>query len=245
MEEMKKFLRFVVPGLVVVVEFSGILFLLLLFQKPTLLKYYLTKIIEYGEGIGISFSLLLLSGGLGALLATIYHYLLSLFDKCNVNYSELLKYCENKKYLKLYRWNNESKPISHDNLHRLGQWRVLTAFWHINKQTKSEFFKEAERRAETLYDIGHGLGTQLIGSILVLGMLFLFDLSHPDLCFGLLYLIPVLLIMLHFFAFKKVIHSIQSILSNFFINEFVRQKEEPYIIYVSKKDLKWKSRKIV
>src|SRR4030042_1189115 len=98
MEEMKKFLRYVVPGLVVVVEFIGILALFLFLQNRELLKLYISNIIKYGknaEGFGIAFSIFLLSGGLGALLATAYHNLISSrwIDELNVDYSELLTFC--------------------------------------------------------------------------------------------------------------------------------------------------------
>ena len=103
MEEMKKFLRFVVPGLIVVVEFASILFLFLLFYDKALLKLGLHGILKYGGGIGIAFTLFLLSGGLGAFLATVYHHLISVpfLEKFNFNYSELLKYCENKNNLRI------------------------------------------------------------------------------------------------------------------------------------------------
>jgi hypothetical protein len=237
MEEMKKFIRYVVPGLVVVVEFSGILMLILFFNDKSLLKKIILNLVEYSNGIGVSFFLFLLSGGLGAFLATAYHTLISsfLFSYFNVDYLDLLKFCEEKRLLRLKKWDEEQEHV--ESLNKLGQWRILTSFWHMNKQDNSKSFKEAERRAETLHDIAHGQGAQLLGSILVLIMLFIFGRYYPETFTFWWYFLPGLIIFLHFFAFKQIILSIQNVLSNIYIKEFENQRS-PITLYVNKKDLK-------
>ena len=239
MEEMKKFIRYVVPGLVVMVEFIGSLGLILLFTDVDLLKLYMDRIFSFGDNFGAPLSLFLLSGGLGAFLATIYHNTISsrCIDCLNVDYSNLLKYCEDKNFIQILSWDGKTR-ISSRKLRRIGQWRILTAFWHINQNEKdSKFFKDAERRAETLHDIAHGQGTQFVGSFMVILMLALFDFYYPASNFGWWYILPITIILLHFFAFEKVIHSIQTVLSNFYIKGICSIEKHPYTLYVSDIDL--------
>ncbi len=235
MEEMKKFIRYVVPGLVVMVEFMGSLGVILFFTDIGLLKSYLFRMVTYGNSIGTPLSIFLLSGGLGAFLATVYHHLISscYLDRFNVDYSKLLKYCEDEKLIKLSTW--DGKQVASKRLNRIGQWRVLTAFWHSNRKN-SEFFAEAERRAETLYDIAHGQGTQLVGALIVALMLVAFDRYYPNVSFGSWYIIPIIILFLHFVAFRKVILSIQTVLNNFYIKEFKQHKAYP--LFVNDGDLK-------
>lgn len=240
---MKKFIRYVVPGLVVMVEFMGSLGVILFFTDIGLLKLYLFRMVTYGNGIGTPLSIFLLSGGLGAFLATAYHYLIYSYclDRFNVDYSKLLKYCEDEKLIKLSTW--DGKQVASERLNRIGQWRVLTAFWHSNLKN-SEFFAKAERRAETLHDIAHGQGTQLVGAFIVALMLVAFDWYYPNVSFGLWYIIPLSILFLHFIAFRKVILSIQTVLSNFYIKEF-EQQQEAYILFVNDGDYKNSSNNLI
>ena len=238
MEEMKKFLRYVVPGLVVIIEFAGLLSLFLLFEDKELLKTYIRRVLTYETGIGGAVGLFLISGGLGALLARVYHQLISFppFDSFTADYSSLLKkYCDEKKLVRLCDWNDA--PINFQQLSKLGQWRVLTAFWHATKQ-QSKFMKEAERRAETLHDIAHGQGTQILGCILVMGLLIIFDIVDRNLFFKFWYILPVFIMMLQAFALKTVFASIQTIMSNLYAKEFEAQKRIKVTLYICRHDLR-------
>lgn len=213
------------------------------FKDKELLKDFFTKACSYGNSIAVPFNIFLLSGGLGAFLATAYHFIIAsyFFDKFNIDYSELLKFCEDNKYLEIYRLNDRKK-ITYIELSRLGQWRVLSAFWHINKNN-SKFFTQAERRSETLHDIAHGLGTQLLGSFLVLLLFFIFDKYYKLEIFSYTvslwwYLLPVCLVILHFFAFRRVVLSIESVVSNFIVKELESYTQRPYILYATERDLR-------
>lgn len=234
MEETKKFLRYVIPGLIFVVELIFILGVLLFFTDIDSFKFYGEKVFDLGGGLGAAVTFFLLSGGLGAVFAGFYHYLISipLFDRFHVDYSPLLEHSDNKIILKL--WNG--KETAPNQLKKLGQWRALTSFWNI-RLDKSELFQKSQRRCETLHDIAHGLGAQLAGSCLIAILVALFDWHHPEFFFGWGHVILVILVGMHWIAFRSVIHSLQTILSNIYIEEF-RGLNDPVVIYVNPKDLK-------
>lgn len=237
MDGMKKFLRYVVPGLVVVVEFSLLLGLLLFFKDVPLLKQCLQRAVKLGDGVGGAISLFLLSGGLGALLATLYHLIIStcFVDRFNVDYSQLLKFFEENNIVQFRSWDDQ-KIVSYKRLNKVGQWRVLTALWH-GCTGESEVLKQAERRAETLHDIAHSLGTQLIGAFLVIIMIVLFEMYY-SLHFGWFYVVPVFLFYIHFLAFEKVIRSIQNVMSNIYVKEFGNTTSTPHVLRVCQSDMK-------
>jgi len=236
MEEMKKFLRYVVPGLVFFVEFVGCIGVILLFTDSNFLHDLILKIINK-ETVGKSIGIFLLSGGLGAFFATLYHFSLSfsILSFMNVDYSKLLEYCVENGKIKLISWDR--KDISYKCLSRTGQWRVLSSFW-FSMRSESDIFQKAERRSETLHDIAHGQGTQLVGSIFVFLSIVFFSFYYKGFSIDIRwYSLPFFLVIIHFFGYFRIKHSIQTILGNIFEVQ-LRKHCEVYQLFVNKKDLK-------
>jgi hypothetical protein len=162
MKEARRFLRYVLPGLVLLIEVCLYLWISSYHQFVQLIK-------EFGKDVAFPVSVFFASGGIGYLLSLIYHVLYwatGIRELVAVDHRPLIKDAVNRKWLKLQRRGDEGE-VNVKELTQAGAWCIVTSFWHERKES-SKRIKGANSRIDSLSDITHGLGTTVIGSIIAI-----------------------------------------------------------------------------
>jgi len=161
MNEVRQFMRYVIPGVVFFVE----LFIYILLTD----YYYAKKMWDFFSNVGGGINLLLLSAGVGFIFSIIHHSLYWTFwCKYNlaVDHRKMLGQAKNDKYLELKDMylKNDIEP---NDINQKEAWRIVCKIWHTRKETSNRI-KGANERAESLSDLAHGSGTVLVGALLAL-----------------------------------------------------------------------------
>ena len=236
MDETKRFIRYIIPGLILFVEYFLVLSVMLFFTNPVFLKMQIKRIALFPTmaNIGPAISLLIFSGGVGALLAAIYHSIIPFFPVKYINpiHKALFEKLQAEGLLELLSIDGKKK-IRPNKLSAIDQWRILSSLWYSNKLAtpQTESFKEASKRGESLHDIAHGLGTQLFGSIFMICFIIAVDQHYPEISFRpVLYLIPISFVLIHFIAYARVIISIETLIGHF-ARISITEKQTIYLRY--------------
>ncbi len=242
MGEAQRFIRYVAPGLILIIEFLAYL----LISGDICFK----QLIEPSNSIGVAASTFLASGGLGFLLGIIYYPVVwreKIFTNIltGADFRHFLKIAESNRWLKLCSTNGEQ--VHADKLTKRGAWRVIISYWSTKTQT-SKRIKGANPRMERLADIMNGMGTTCLASF---GALALFVIYNPfwfklswrhDLSF----LIGLLILFVHHWNYKGVIKDYENFCASVFLNEFECEYKhnkdkgcfEPMRLHVFQNDLK-------
>lgn len=242
MKETRRFLRYVIPGLVFIIEVS---LYLCLFSCQGFVKSI--KDIGNNLNVNIAFPVLvfLASGGIGFFLGVIYHTIFGTagFQLLAVDHRPLIEDVDRRGWLRLQR-RGTGITVNATNLTQPGAWRIVNSFWH-ERTGSSERIKAANQVIDYLTDIMHGLGIALIGSVIaVLAWLFIhfkFPAKFPWLvpCERFLYIIPFIIIIFHFINFQRVAKNFQSVVDIIISDELQEEfskKGKPTIINVAQID---------
>jgi hypothetical protein len=155
MEETRKFLRYITPGLVFAVETLVLLWIAVPNLPESALRHF-----DGDKGIGVVLALFLASGGAGYVFSTIHHYMYwhskryPAFEYSNNADSK------NKKGSKGSEVNGPNKRLSE----RRSKWVHDTCSWHKRLET-SQIVKGSHDRANSLADIAHSSGSAFVASI--------------------------------------------------------------------------------
>ena len=239
MNEVRQFIRYVIPGLLFFVE----LFLYILITDFSSAKEIWKFFSNYGGGI----NLLLLSAGVGFLFSIIHHTLYwklyTHISFLSVNHKEMIKNAWEHKLIKIYLRNcfNEIHP---DNISKKGAWRIVAYFWHTRKVI-SERIKGADGRTESISNLMHCIGTTLIGAIFII-LIILIEKKEINL------IIIFSIIIIHLLSYIITVKHAQGVTNMIIFSEFIQEKnenslknnnkEKPIEIYISKLELEFKCR---
>jgi len=257
MNEAKRLLRYVFPGLVLMLEVG----IYLSICHTSALRDYMKILLNTDSSLAVTLLTLLASGGFGYLLSVIYQalYWTCLFDKCGANYKQLFIDANERKWLEI-RNRNTGNPIHPAQLSRRGAWRAISAFSNVKEK---EFPDRASKRADSLSDLVHGLGASLIGSVLALliwvslclstaKQSFNAGLEEHGLAIILAFGLAILIIIAHYVNYKQTAKNVQStaeimlcdMLKKYAIKPVKTpkthgptKKSKPEIIYISPIDL--------
>ena len=205
MEEARRFLRYVIPGLLFFIEVSIYLFFSAHAQ-------FIFSIREWGKDLAFPITIFLASGGMGFLLGVLYHslYWTIGFRTFAVNHIPLIQDCVNRDWLKLKRRANNS-DLNVSQLTQTGAWRVVTAYWHERREF-SKRIKGANDRTDSLTDIMHGLGATLIGSLISIPTWIYIHkklvCSYPSWFY---YILPLAFLFFNFLNFRRVVKNCQGV----------------------------------
>ena len=157
MDEARRFLRLVIPGLVFGVEVV-ILILLLRPDKVDRLNELLAK----DSGLAVLSAGLLGSGALGFIFSSIHHEWLALSKGDLMDRRPVLQRLVDKPVLKL-RGTKEPHELTHQEA-----WIILTALWHerTGGSDGGQKIKNMETRAKDLMDLAHSLGTVRVATVI-------------------------------------------------------------------------------
>lgn len=158
MGEPRRFLRFVVPGLVFVIELTIYLWL-----SDTTWNW-VRQTIQFSTDsmekiIGAAVAALVASGGVGYVLSTLNHVSLT---PLMFNYRALLEEMIRRGLMAIV--DQAGRPITFGwSPNR--NWAIITAIWHSRREA-SQRIKGAESRADSLFDVCHSAGAALWASLL-------------------------------------------------------------------------------
>jgi hypothetical protein len=163
MEEVKRFMRYVLPGLVVVFELS----LALYFSFPDKFACYAATWLANG-GFGTELAIFLASGALGYLFSIIYY---SLQNACKkklfYDHSPALKSLEKEKQC-IFEVGANFESLKDWSKDRRSQWELFNVVWHLSRG-KHESLEKVEVVLNRLLDVLHGHGAHLVGALLGIG----------------------------------------------------------------------------
>jgi hypothetical protein len=165
MDEARRFLRYVTPGL----SFAVQALLLFFIVSPVWTLGKLNGLKE-DAGAGLAFALFLGSGGLGYIFSVIHHSFhwwwkrkwLSAIDHTRV----VKRLCDEHQHLLELR-RLDGLEVEIDKIDRKGAWVVLTALWKQALANNSPI-QSADKCATGLTDVMHSAGAARVGAICAL-----------------------------------------------------------------------------
>jgi hypothetical protein len=238
MGEIQRFFRYIIPGLIFVLEAS------LIFVLTGKIRF--GQLIELGKDFGFVISALLVSGGVGFLIGIFYYTLIwqRPFIRFGADHRSILKDAINRQWVQLQNRYNRA-DIDVNKVSQRGAWRVAVSYWN-SRVGNSESLKAATPRVDRLSDIAHGSGTTFLGSCLVVIVWLIHNLftgwTRSD-----LWIIALLSASgLHFLNFRGVIKDYQEIFNAILENEIrleYQKNKKKIVIEMSPGDLEGKSNK--
>ena len=160
MEETKRFLRYVTPGLVLAVETTLLLYILF----PDWTKENLNSM-QTGVGFGGALVALLASGGIGFVLSGFQHTLHWCRWAGVVNHRPLIENLIETRTIEIR--DVQGLQIPPESLSREEAWVVITALWHERVGTCKKI-EGATPYASSLTDLVHSTGTARVASLFAL-----------------------------------------------------------------------------
>lgn len=158
MDEARRFLRFVAPGLV----FLTIVLLLLWLIVPWWLAPRLLAF-STSPGLGVVIATLLASGGLGALLSTIHHTMHWHLDSRAVDHRGFVTRLRQAGVVRLMDATSGVECGGDVDISRSLAWSILTALWH-QRIGATQSLVGAEPKAALAMDQVHAAGTARVAA---------------------------------------------------------------------------------
>lgn len=249
MEEYRRFFRYVIPGLIFIIELSIFLFLSDLKDfKDFILKLISDRKVDGSISIGVAIIAFLTTGGLGYLFGIIYHTVFHIIRKIDlpyfrVNHLSVINYARENGWIILKNYENNKELQTSEQLTQSGAWRIVISFWNGCVET-SEIIKGAEPRSKSFADILHGTGTNIIASFTAIFIWIALLLSYnvyPE--YNALLkalLIAIFLFSIHIFNYLFVVRdyqgNINGIIAYAMEDAFKKAKKRPTEIFVSSND---------
>jgi len=169
MDEVKRFMRYTLPGIVCSIELA----LAMIITYPVMANNLLNFMKE-SNGIGAAIGFLLTSGALGYLFSVIY-YIIWNKRKLFYDHTPALLVLEKEFCIRFQNVERmfakkgegtkkyECKPADLCKLSLKDKWEIFHAMWH-RRRGQSEELKANDERTERLLDILHGHGVTCVGS---------------------------------------------------------------------------------
>lgn len=159
MDEARRFLRYVTPGLVFAIEVT-ILFWVL---RPDWVEDKLPKLFGRDSGVAFVFAGLLASGGLGIFFSAIHHGWHWRRKGTIIDHTALLKRLIQEGVLEL---RGVDLSVLSGEEARKRAWIIVTALWFQRREGRQNHdqIKGAEPRVSALYDLVHSLGANRIAT---------------------------------------------------------------------------------
>lgn len=170
MNDARRFMRFVLPGLASVIM---LLIALFISDGSKMSFFFDSKSSNY---VGVIFGLFLASGALGYIFSNIYWAIFWIGPK---------KFFVNDNSFFLEKYKDKLKIVDKPNeLTKHEVWIIVTQFWYAQIK-KSDEIKGINPFIDRIIDIGHGLGSTLVGSFISLITwisLHFFVIANPSKC---------------------------------------------------------------
>jgi hypothetical protein len=163
MDEAKRFLRYVTPGLVFLTETLILLWLI----EPDV-TYTILKDFSKESGFGLVIATLLASGGVGFMFSVVHHYLhwLNWHDQyTSVDHRNFIDSLRARGIIRLRK--RETGEVLPDAVkpNRFQAWTILSGLWHERVARENSLIKSADPRTYSLSDLVHSVGTARVAAI--------------------------------------------------------------------------------
>lgn len=163
MEEARRSLRYIFPGIVLILETLAIV---LVIEPGTGLD--LMAFLGGQVGVGTAIALLLLSGGLGYLLGQVHHWTHWRSRLGAVDHSAFISDLRQRRILSLVQ-RGSGHPLSPDApVDRFRSWTLVTSLWHERVSCACRPVSGANDRINSLADLVHSAGSGRIAAVLAL-----------------------------------------------------------------------------
>ena len=234
MDEARRFLRYVIPGIVFLVES----FLLLWILFPDVAQLHLRQITSKA-GVGFALGALLGSGGIGFVFGIAHHWLhwYSRFDQSPL-LDRLRAGMDFRSFIKSVRSTNALVVLDLENkltppdavCTRFEAWAIVTAIWYERLESCPKI-KGADTRASSLADLMHSMGTARVAAIcsillavVVASRVGVLSLNGAPAFHGIAMIVVwVILVLLHHAAYQRtslaVTRFVQAVLHDSLVDE--------------------------
>jgi hypothetical protein len=238
MDEARRFLRYVVPTLVFLVEVA---ILLLVTQKGCLIGSVSARLRTGGAGFPAL--LIVMAGGAGYLFSLIHHTLFWYCGKYGIDYREFLRNALAHGWLRLVTYRQQDGVAQKDdvpevNVTRIVAWDVIALLWYrpgrAGDAKAPEMGEALVSRSDAISDLMHSLGTSAIAAYFVwpAWVALYFWLCHePSFGLGLLWKVPLsvflagVFIWLHHSNYKRVRDYLVRLVKNVLATHFTHLDE--------------------
>jgi hypothetical protein len=160
MDEAKRFLRFVTPGLV----FLTITLILLYIICPDVANDIL-KNFKNDSGVGIVIATLLGSGGVGFIFSVIHHIFHWNFFNGAYDHTKIIIALRKRKIIQLRSRDTGELIDENKNINSFQAWTIFNAMWQERLGTSESYFKSADTKASSLGDLVHSTGTARVAAV--------------------------------------------------------------------------------
>jgi len=156
MEEVRRFLRFTLPGLVCIIE----LIIALSITNPSKISSIYNK--SHAAYLGV----FLASGGFGFLLSIIYFGIYRVFyEFMGADHRKLFRSLKREKNGKFRINDLDGEELSPHTLSKRDSWALVCKLWYSKIEENKEF-KGLNNLSDRIIDISHGLGATFVGTLL-------------------------------------------------------------------------------
>lgn len=211
MDDVKRFIRFTLPGIVALAQFLFAVYL----TAPEQITSVQEQLDDLASVAVLAIGVLVTSGAVGYVLASAYHALNWALDGLAIDHLTTVKALMSQGELKVT--DRTEKPVSHEELDKRDAWMIWTYYFYANVRGSDQLtgLKEISDR---LVDYAHSHGTILLGTVLgSLFWLFFFsrwaqmDFRHVSLIDGLVLVYWGCLGGLYFYLQRLAINANESI----------------------------------
>jgi hypothetical protein len=229
MTDLRNFVRYLVPGLTLVIEFALVLIAASYNEAFCLFA-------DLPKDIGTILGGTLFLAGVGYLIGLVHHRIIwSCLGCCYgaIDFSPVLKRLHKNNFI---RYFPEEQEITTVEFSRAEAWRVFTALWY-SRLNVSEIIKGANNRADSLSDLMHGLGSAFVACVLSIIFAYVvakLKFEHIS-CLKIAIAISVLLV-LHFSCYRISIKQTQGFVERVLFHDLVTSKVKSESPQQEKKD---------
>lgn len=160
MDEAKRFLRYVTPGLVFLINTLILLWVIEPDVAYTILKYFSKE-----SGLGLAITTLLGSGGIGFMFSFAHHELHWRCKHDGIDHTQCVASLRAKGIIRLK--NRNSGEVLDDTVmpDRFEAWSILTGLWYERLAKNDSLIKGADPKASSLTDLVYSVGTARVASV--------------------------------------------------------------------------------
>ncbi len=229
MNEVRRFLRYTLPGIACTIQ----LLIALSISDLNIVSNLLLSM-DNKSSIGVVLAAFLASGGIGYLFAILYFslywsrpFLQAVAIDHKILFQDLSSIVEIK--------NAKGDTISIDALNKKEAWKISTRYW-FSKYKDSNCIKGINSTMDRLVDVTHALGATIIGSIITMITWLFIHHQFYSLTFTILviWIIFVIMMMKTYWGTLKSIQSLSNSTLTEVIKEQYRKTGSPVIIWYSK-----------
>ncbi len=204
LKDARTFLRNVLPGLAIAIEFivfAASFQLLDIDKEPTKSVWaFLSK--DSSSAIVGAAGLLFASGALGYIVSNVYHVVLNYVFFWFFSYRGVLRSLAKDNKLRAYQLDGTQINFNEIWFGRRRDWAILTAMW-AERRDKSPEMKAATERAEQLVNVVHGAGTLFLGSLIAwIAAALWADSRNGQLCYPAGGLFGLILVLSHWVSLQ-------------------------------------------